>query len=139
MDSSEAVPQLMGQGQHILTERPLPAHVQQCYEAHVHLGKAETLWLRQTCCSIRKVSAISILELYKCLNTFLHVGEKECQTIVTKVLLSKGLQKLDSVLNAVCTKAGFHLNFDYFEDNIRVTIVKEWPSFTMVNFIHSLK
>ena len=139
VDSSKAVPQLMGQGQHSLTEWPLPTHVQQCYEANVHLRKAETLWLRQTCCSIRKVSAISILELDKCLNTFLHVGEKECQTKVTKILLTKFLQKLDPVLNAVYTKAGFHLNFDYFEVYIRVTIVKEWPSFTMVNLIHSLK
>ena len=59
MDSTEAVPQLMSQGQHTLSEWPLLSHVQQSYEANIHLRKAETLWLRQTCCPIRKVAAMS--------------------------------------------------------------------------------
>ena len=46
---------------------------------------------------------------------FLHVGEKECQTKITEVLLSKVLQKLDPILSAIPTGSRLHLDFDNFK------------------------
>ena len=70
MISSKAVAQFMSQGLNTFSEWTLPAHVQQSYEANIPLRKAKTHSVRQTCHSIRKVSAINIKELNKCCNGY---------------------------------------------------------------------
>ena len=69
---------------------------------------------------------------------FLHVGEKECTTKLTEVLLSKGFQELDPIHVALHTRARFGLDFDNFECDIRVGTDKR-SSFTLVNVIHFME
>ena len=138
MISSKAVAQFMSQGLNTFSEWTLPAHIQQSYEANISPTKTKPHSVRQTCHPIRKVSAINIKELNKCLDAFLHVGEKECQTKFTEVLPSKVFQKLDPILSAIHTRGRFHLDFDNFERDIRV-IVDERSGLSLVNFFHSIE